>query len=86
VPPPDGGRRAHAREIGAWWSASDLPEAEQLRALLIEDFKAVFERVDVVVTPASPVTAWQRGQAVVVTGGMEESRWRHRGGSPIHST
>jgi aspartyl-tRNA(Asn)/glutamyl-tRNA(Gln) amidotransferase subunit A len=44
-----------------------------LRARLIDDFKAVFERVDVVVTPASPVTAWQRGQASVVTGGVEES-------------
>jgi aspartyl-tRNA(Asn)/glutamyl-tRNA(Gln) amidotransferase subunit A len=60
-------------EIGRMVSASDYLKAEQLRALLIEDFKAVFERVDVVVTPASPVTAWQRGQAVVVTGGMEES-------------
>jgi aspartyl-tRNA(Asn)/glutamyl-tRNA(Gln) amidotransferase subunit A len=60
-------------EIGRMVSASDYLKAEQLRALLIEDFKAVFQRVDVVVTPASPVTAWRRGQASVVTGGMEES-------------
>jgi aspartyl-tRNA(Asn)/glutamyl-tRNA(Gln) amidotransferase subunit A len=60
-------------EIGRLVSASDYLKAEQLRALLIEDFKAVFERVDVVLTPASPVTAWQRGQTSVVTGGMEES-------------
>jgi aspartyl-tRNA(Asn)/glutamyl-tRNA(Gln) amidotransferase subunit A len=60
-------------EIGRMVSASDYVKAEQLRALLIDDFKAVFERVDVVVTPTSPVTAWQRGQASVVTGGMEES-------------
>lgn len=60
-------------EIGRMVSASDYLLAEQVRARLIDDFKAVFERVDVVVTPASPVTAWQRGQASVVTGGMEES-------------
>ncbi|HEY3597247.1 MAG TPA: amidase [Paraburkholderia sp.] len=60
-------------EVGRMVSASDYLKAEQLRALLIEDFKAVFERVDVVVTPASPVTAWRRGQAAVVTGGVEES-------------
>jgi aspartyl-tRNA(Asn)/glutamyl-tRNA(Gln) amidotransferase subunit A len=60
-------------EIGRMVSASDYLKAEQLRACLIDDFKAVFERVDVVVTPASPVTAWRRGQATVVTGGMEES-------------
>jgi aspartyl-tRNA(Asn)/glutamyl-tRNA(Gln) amidotransferase subunit A len=60
-------------EIGRMVSAADYLKAEQLRACLIDDFKAVFERVDVVVTPASPVTAWQRGQATVVTGGREES-------------
>jgi aspartyl-tRNA(Asn)/glutamyl-tRNA(Gln) amidotransferase subunit A len=60
-------------EIGRLVSASDYLKAEQLRALLIEDIAAVFQRVDAIVTPASPVTAWQRGQASVVTGGMEES-------------
>jgi aspartyl-tRNA(Asn)/glutamyl-tRNA(Gln) amidotransferase subunit A len=64
--------RTHV-EIGRMVSASDYLKAEQLRACLIADFNAVFERVDVVVAPASPVTAWQRGQATVVTGGMEES-------------
>ncbi len=60
-------------EIGRMVSASDYLKAEQLRALLIDDFRSVFERVDVVVTPASPVTAWQCGQPTVVTGGVEES-------------
>jgi aspartyl-tRNA(Asn)/glutamyl-tRNA(Gln) amidotransferase subunit A len=60
-------------EIGRLVSASDYLKAEQLRALLIEDFAAVFRRVDVIVTPASPVTAWQRGQRSVITGGVEES-------------
>jgi aspartyl-tRNA(Asn)/glutamyl-tRNA(Gln) amidotransferase subunit A len=60
-------------EIGRLVSASDYLKAEQLRSLLIEDFATVFKRVDAIVTPASPVTAWQRGQASVVTGGIEES-------------
>jgi aspartyl-tRNA(Asn)/glutamyl-tRNA(Gln) amidotransferase subunit A len=60
-------------EIGRMVSASDYLKAEQLRTCLIEDFKAVFERVDVMVVPASPVTAWRRGQATVLTGGKEES-------------
>ncbi|TDQ89478.1 amidase [Paraburkholderia silvatlantica] len=68
-------------EIGRMVSASDYLKAEQLRASLIEDFKCVLERIDVVVVPASPVTAWQRGQTTVVTGGKEESplaaSWRH---------
>jgi len=60
-------------EIGRLVTAADYLKAEQLRALLIDDFKAVFAGVDVIVTPASPVTAWQRGQTSVVTGGLEES-------------
>ena len=60
-------------EIGRLVSASDYLKAEQLRAQLMVDFKTVFERVDVVVTPTSPVTAWRRGQPSVTTGGIEES-------------
>jgi aspartyl-tRNA(Asn)/glutamyl-tRNA(Gln) amidotransferase subunit A len=60
-------------EVGRLVSASDYLKAEQLRSLLIEDFAAVFQRVDAIVTPSSPVTAWQRGQASVVTGGIEGS-------------
>jgi aspartyl-tRNA(Asn)/glutamyl-tRNA(Gln) amidotransferase subunit A len=60
-------------EIGRLVSASDYLRAEQLRAQLIRDFEAVLERVDVIVTPSSPVTAWKSGQASVITGGLEES-------------
>jgi aspartyl-tRNA(Asn)/glutamyl-tRNA(Gln) amidotransferase subunit A len=60
-------------EIGRLVSASDYLRAEQLRTQLIEDFATVFTRVDAIVTPASPVTAWHRGEASVVTGGVEES-------------
>jgi aspartyl-tRNA(Asn)/glutamyl-tRNA(Gln) amidotransferase subunit A len=60
-------------EIGRLVSAADYLRAEQLRVQLIRDFEAVLERVDVIVTPASPVTAWKSGQASVITGGLEES-------------
>ncbi|APR39957.1 amidase [Paraburkholderia sp. SOS3] len=60
-------------EIGRMVTAADYLKAEQLRSVLIEDFNAVFERVDAIVTPTSPVTAWHRGQASVITGGLEES-------------
>jgi aspartyl-tRNA(Asn)/glutamyl-tRNA(Gln) amidotransferase subunit A len=60
-------------EIGRLVSASDYLKAEQLRAQLMTDFKVAFERVDVVVTPTSPVTAWRHGQASVTTGGVRES-------------
>jgi aspartyl-tRNA(Asn)/glutamyl-tRNA(Gln) amidotransferase subunit A len=60
-------------EVGRLVSGSDYLRAEQLRAQLIRDFEAACRRVDVVVTPASPVTAWKSGQASVITGGLEES-------------
>jgi len=60
-------------EIGRLVSASDYLRAEQWRAQLIRDFEAVCQRVDVIATPASPVTAWKSGQASVITGGVEES-------------
>jgi len=60
-------------EIGRLVSASDYLKAEQLRVQLIRDFDDVLQRVDVIATPASSVTAWKRGQAAVVTGGVEES-------------
>jgi aspartyl-tRNA(Asn)/glutamyl-tRNA(Gln) amidotransferase subunit A len=60
-------------EIGRLVSASDYLRAEQLRALLIRDFESVLQRVDVIVVPSSPVTAWKSGQESVITGGIEES-------------
>ncbi|PLZ00863.1 Asp-tRNA(Asn)/Glu-tRNA(Gln) amidotransferase GatCAB subunit A [Burkholderia sp. WAC0059] len=60
-------------EIGRLVSASDYLKAEQLRVQLIRDFEAVLQKVDVIATPGSSVTAWKRGQPGVVTGGIEES-------------
>jgi aspartyl-tRNA(Asn)/glutamyl-tRNA(Gln) amidotransferase subunit A len=60
-------------EIGRLVSASDYLRAEQYRTQLIRDFESVLQRVDVIVTPSSPVTAWKSGQPSVITGGLEES-------------
>jgi len=60
-------------EIGRLVSAPDYLKAEQFRALLIRDFEQVLRKVDVIVTPSSAVAAWEKGQASVITGGVEES-------------
>jgi aspartyl-tRNA(Asn)/glutamyl-tRNA(Gln) amidotransferase subunit A len=60
-------------EIGRMVSAPDYLKAEQMRTQLIRDFDAILRKVDVIVTPASSVTAWLRGEKSVTTGGVEES-------------
>ena len=37
-------------------------KATQIRTLIIEDFKKVFEEVDILLTPASPSVAWKKGE------------------------
>ncbi len=37
-------------------------KAQKVRTLIIEDFKKVFEDVDVIITPASPTTAFKLGE------------------------
>ncbi len=39
-------------------------KAQKVRTLIIEDFKKVFEDVDVIITPASPTTAFKLGEKV----------------------
>jgi aspartyl-tRNA(Asn)/glutamyl-tRNA(Gln) amidotransferase subunit A len=60
-------------EIGRFVTAADYLKAEQLRAVLIEDFRAAFERVDVIVGPTTPITAWKAGEWTVKVGGKDES-------------
>ena len=48
-------------EMGRLVSAVDYLKAEQVRTLMAEEFKRLFEQVDVIVTPTEPITAWQRG-------------------------
>lgn len=39
-------------------------KAMQVRTLLIEDFKKAYEKVDVIITPASPTLPWKLGEKV----------------------
>lgn len=39
-------------------------KAMQVRSLLIEDFKETYEKVDVIITPASPTLPWKLGEKV----------------------
>ena len=60
-------------EIGRFVTAPDYLKAEQLRAVLIEDFRRAFEKVDVIVGPTTPITAWKSGEWTVKVGGEDES-------------
>lgn len=60
-------------EMGRFVSAVDYLKAEQVRALMCEEFRRLFERVDVVVTPTEPLTAWRSGRDTVFIGGRDES-------------
>ena len=60
-------------EMGRLISAVDYLKAEQVRTLLCEEFKRIFEQVDVVVTPTEPITAWKKGRETLPVAGKEES-------------
>jgi len=74
------GRAAHFQpdvrtlvEIGRFVTAADYLKAEQYRTVLMDEFRKVFENVDVVVTPTTPITAWKIGDWHVEVGGRQES-------------
>lgn len=60
-------------EMGRLVSAVDYLKAEQVRTLLCEEFKRIFEQVDVVVTPTEPITAWNKGRQTLSVAGEDES-------------
>jgi aspartyl-tRNA(Asn)/glutamyl-tRNA(Gln) amidotransferase subunit A len=60
-------------EMGRFVTATDYLKAEQLRTVLIEDFRRAFEKVDVIVGPTTPITAWKSGEWTVKVGGKDES-------------
>lgn len=68
-------------EIGRFVTAPDYLKAEQLRSLLMNDFRDALQRVDVIVGPTMPITAWKAGQWTVDVEGREESvlsaSWRY---------
>jgi aspartyl-tRNA(Asn)/glutamyl-tRNA(Gln) amidotransferase subunit A len=60
-------------EMGRFVTAADYLKAEQLRTVLIEDFRRAFEKIDVIVGPTTPITAWKSGEWTVKVGGKDES-------------
>ena len=67
-------------EMGRLVSGPDYLKAEQLRRVLVEDFARVFNDVDVIMTPATPLTAWLHdAETVEIAGGQESvlaASWR----------
>ena len=45
--------------LSAWYYDAYFKKATQIRTLIIEDFKKVFEEVDAIVSPVSPSVAWK---------------------------
>jgi aspartyl-tRNA(Asn)/glutamyl-tRNA(Gln) amidotransferase subunit A len=60
-------------EMGRLVSAPDYLKAEQLRTVLTEDFRQALEKVDVIVGPTTPITAWKVGEWSVKVGTKSES-------------
>jgi len=60
-------------EMGRLVSAPDYLKAEQLRTVLMEDFRRALEKVDVIVGPTTPITAWKVGEWDVRVGNKKES-------------
>lgn len=60
-------------EMGRLVTAPDYLKAEQLRRVLMADFAAAFEKVDVIVGPTMPITAWTSGEWQVQVGDKQES-------------
>ncbi len=50
--------------LSAWFYDSYYKKAAQIRALIIEDFKKAFEKVDVIISPASPNVAWKMWEKI----------------------
>jgi aspartyl-tRNA(Asn)/glutamyl-tRNA(Gln) amidotransferase subunit A len=45
--------------LSAWFYDAYFTKASQIRTLIIEDFKRAFEKVDLIICPASPNVAWK---------------------------
>jgi aspartyl-tRNA(Asn)/glutamyl-tRNA(Gln) amidotransferase subunit A len=60
-------------EMGRLVSAVDYLKAEQFRRQLMEAFRLVFDEVDAIVVPTTPLTAWRVNEWTVAVGGRPES-------------
>jgi aspartyl-tRNA(Asn)/glutamyl-tRNA(Gln) amidotransferase subunit A len=59
--------------MGRLVTGPDYLKAEQYRSALMDEYRKVFESVDVVIGPTTPITAWKRGEWTVQVGGKPES-------------
>jgi aspartyl-tRNA(Asn)/glutamyl-tRNA(Gln) amidotransferase subunit A len=60
-------------EMGRLVTGPDYLRAEQVRALIMTETASVLADADVIVTPATPITAWQTDTAKVAIAGRPES-------------
>ncbi len=60
-------------EMGRLVTGPDYLRAEQVRALIMDEMAAVLAEADVIVGPASPLTAWRTDESAVSLGGRAES-------------
>lgn len=60
-------------EVGKFITATDYLKAEQFRRVLMRDLAKVFDSVDVIVAPTTPITAWELDQTTVHIGDTDES-------------
>ncbi len=60
-------------EMGRLVTGPDYLLAEQYRSALMQAYRKVFDGVDVVLGPTTPITAWKRGEWTVQVAGQAES-------------
>ena len=60
-------------EIGRFVTGADYLKGEQLRRVLMEDFRKAFEEVDVIVVPTTALTAWKHDATTLEIAGEQES-------------
>jgi aspartyl-tRNA(Asn)/glutamyl-tRNA(Gln) amidotransferase subunit A len=57
---------------GTLMSASDYINSQRVRRAMLTQWRAMFDRIDLLVTPSAPVPAPRIGQQTVMLGGQEE--------------
>ena len=60
-------------EVGRFVTGADYLKAEQFRRILMDDFREVFETVDVIAVPTTALTGWPHGATTLEIGGRQES-------------
>ena len=60
-------------EVGRFVTGVDYLKGEQLRRVLMDDFRRVFSEVDVIVAPTTALTAWQHDATTLEIAGEQES-------------